>query len=110
MDLISNDVQRIEMAPRSICVCFFSLLDIVVVFALVLCFIGWRGLMGILFLIALFPCVVIISSACARLRWEIAMVSDKRISLINELVTGIRAIKTHAWEQYYEEKVKDVRR
>ena len=29
---------------------------------------------------------------------------------MNELVAGIRALKTHAWEEYYEKKVMDVRR
>ena len=110
MDLISNDVQRIEKAPTRICVSFFSLSDIVIVFALVLYLIGWQGLMGILFSTMLLPCVLFISSICARLRVEISKVSDRRISLMNELVTGIRALKTHAWEGYYEKKVMDVRR
>ena len=110
MDLISNDVQRMETAPTGICVCFFSFSDIVVVSALVFHLIGWQGLMGILFSTMLLPCVLFISSVCARLHLEISKVSDRRISLMNELVTGIRALKTHAWEEYYEKKVMDVRR
>ena len=53
---------------------------------------------------------MIISSFCARLREETAEVTDRRISLMNELVSGIRAIKTHAWEDNYREKVQEVRR
>jgi len=59
---------------------------------------------------ALIPCVTKISSVCARLREETAEVTDRRISLMNELVTGIRALKTHAWEENYREKVEEVRR
>ena len=66
--------------------------------------------MGVLFLIALIPCVMKISSACARLRQATAEVTDRRISLMNELVFGIRALKTHAWEENYRQKVQEVRR
>ena len=51
-----------------------------------------------------------ISSVCARLRQETAEVADRRISLMNELVTGIRVLKTHAWEENYREKVEEIRR
>ena len=44
------------------------------------------------------------------MRLETAEVSDRRLFLMNELVTGIRALKTHAWEEYYQEKVKAARR
>lgn len=66
--------------------------------------------MGVLFLIMLIPSVIIISSFCAELRKKTAELTDRRISLMNELVSGIRALKAHAWEEIYREKVKDVRR
>ena len=66
--------------------------------------------MGVLFLMALIPCIMIISSVCAQLRRKTAEVTDRRLSLMNELVSGIRAIKTHAWEENYRDKVQEVRR
>ena len=66
--------------------------------------------MGVLFLVLMLFCILIISFICAGLRVETAEVSDRRLLLMNELVTGIRALKTHAWEQYYQEKVKSARR
>ena len=66
--------------------------------------------MGVLFLVAMILSVLIISYICARLRVETAEVSDRRLLLMNELMTGIRALKTHAWEEYYQEKVKATRR
>ena len=84
--------------------------ELLAVVCLLLYLIGWQALIGVLFLMALIPCVVKISSACARLREKTAEVTDRRISLMNELVTGIRALKTHAWEENYREKVGEVRR
>ena len=66
--------------------------------------------MGVLFLVLLIPCVVIISAVCAELREKTAEVTDRRMSLMDELVTGIRALKAHAWEKNYREKVRKVRR
>ena len=111
IDLISNDVQRIETAPLRIVIGFFlAVPEFVAVVCLLWYFIGWQTLMGVLFLVALIPCMMMISSICARLRDESAEVTDRRISLMNELVSGIRALKAHAWEEYYREKVQEVRR
>ena len=110
IDLISNDVQRIELTSRWIFASFFFALEFTVVIVLLLHLIGWPALMGVLFLVAMILCVLIISYICAGLRVETAEVSDRRLLLMNELVTGIRALKTHAWEEYYQEKVKATRR
>ena len=110
IDLVSNDVQRMETVPRLIVNSFFFIFEFTAILALVCYSIGWEAIMGILFLIALVPCIMIISSVCAGLRPQIAKLSDRRISLMNELVTGIRALKTHVWEEYYQEKVKEARR
>lgn len=110
ISLISNDVQRMEQAPRWIFTSFFAVVELVAAVVLLMYLIGWQALMGVAFLIVLIPCVIKISSICARLRLETAEVTDRRISLMNELVKGIRALKTHAWEETYREKVQEVRR
>lgn len=108
--LISNDVQRIELAPRWIFTAFMSILELAAVVCLLLYLIGWQPVTGILFLLLLLPCFVVISALCAQLRRDTAVVTDRRISLMNELVSGIRALKTHAWEDNFREKVQEVRR
>ena len=110
IDLVSNDVQRMEQAP----IWFFHMVtltfDITVVTCLVVYLIGWQALMGIIFLLFVIPYLILLSSASAKLRRRTAAVSDKRISFLNEAVFGIRAIKTHAWEDEYRDKIKQTRR
>ena len=65
--------------------------------------------MGVAFLILLVPCIIKVSSVCARLRLETAKVTDRRLSVVNEMVTGIRALKTHAWEKSYRKKIQELR-
>ena len=108
--LISNDVQRVEQAPIWIFTALMSVLELAAVVALLLYLFGWQSVMGILFLLVLLPCFVVISALCAQLRQETAEVTDRRITLMNELVTGIRALKAHAWEEDYRKKIREVRR
>jgi len=111
IDLISNDVQRLEDDAVSL---FFSggftFLELSAVTLLLWYLIGWQALVGVVFLCFLVPYFAALSTAGAKLRLRIAAESDRRISLMNQVVSGIRAIKTHAWEDEYREKIKSVRR
>ena len=71
--------------------------------------IGWQALMGIIFLCFLLPYFAGLSYAGAALRLRTAAVSDRRISLINQVISGFRAFKTHAWEDEYRDRIKDTR-
>ena len=89
---------------------FAGLLELVAVSLLLVYFIGWQALMGVFFLCLLVPYFAGLSFASAELRLRTAVVSDQRISLMNQVVSGIRAIKTRAWEDEYREKISHVRR
>ena len=72
--------------------------------------IGWQAVTGVFFLCILMPYYAVLSYANAKLRLRTATVSDQRISLMNQVVSGIRAVKMHAWEDEYGRKIKHVRR
>ena len=106
INLISNDVQRIEedtvmWLSTSISSCFVLAL----ITALLEHLIGWQSLMGVLFLCFLVPYFAGFSYISAALRLGTAAVSDQRLSLMNQVVSGIRAIKTRAWEDEYRKKL-----
>ncbi|KAL9954934.1 hypothetical protein ACROYT_G042523 [Oculina patagonica] len=110
IDLISNDLKRIAQVPRDLLSCMASLVEIPVAVSLMVYLIGWQSLMGVLLILAATPYIFTISSLCGKIRRQIAEVSDQRILLMDELVSGIRVLKTHAWEESYREKVKVLRR
>ncbi|KAK2551557.1 ATP-binding cassette subfamily C member 4 [Acropora cervicornis] len=66
--------------------------------------------MSVLFLCCFVPYFAGLSTASAKLRLHTAAESDRCISLMNQVVSGIRAVKTHAWEGEYREKIKTSRR
>jgi len=111
IDLVSNDVQRLEEdTVKLFFLVPFAFTELTLVSVLLVFLIGWQTLMGVIFLCFLVPYFAGLSYAGAALRLRIAAVSDRRISLINQVVSGIRAIKTHAWEDEYRVKIKNTRR
>ena len=111
IDLISNDVQRLEdEAVKLVFSGAFTSLELVSITVVLSSLIGWQAVMSVLFLCCLVPYFAGLSTASAKLRLRTAAESDRRISLMNQVVSGIRAIKTHAWEGEYREKIKSARR
>lgn len=109
IDLISNDVKRLEMAPKFLFISSLSLIELPVIACLVLHMIGREALIPFLILIAAVPCIFILSYLCAIMRRKTAEQSDGRITLMDEFLTAIRAIKAHAWEENYRENVREIR-
>ena len=110
IDLISTDVERIELAPRWIFLSTFTILEIAAVISLLFYLISWEAIMGVFYLVAVIPFVMIISSLCAQLLQETATVSDHRISMMIELISGIRALKANALENIHKDRIQEVRR
>ncbi len=44
-----------------------------------------------------------------RLRLQVAKRTDERISIMNEIVNGMKVIKLYGWENAFAAKVADVR-
>lgn len=88
----------------------FSFLQLIAAAFLMAYLIGWQSLLGLIFFCLLLPYFAVLSHVGAKLRHRTALVSDCRISLMNQTLVGIRAIKTHTWEDEYRKKIKDARR
>ena len=110
IDLISNDLQRIEQLPLELLKSLTSLIELPVILYLMVYLAGWQALMGVVLLLATTPYIFTIASLCAKIRRQIAEDSDRRILLMDELVSGIRVLKMHGWEGSYRERVKTLRR
>ncbi|CAJ0610332.1 unnamed protein product [Cylicocyclus nassatus] len=72
--------------------------------------IGPSAFAGFGALIVLIPVQGYFSRQMGRCRKEIAARTDKRISIMNEILNGIRVIKMYAWEGAFSEVVADLRR
>ncbi|PFX33479.1 Multidrug resistance-associated protein 4 [Stylophora pistillata] len=110
IDLISNDVQRMVEAAFWFFPLTYVWLDIFLASFILVFFIGWQAVMGLIFLCVLVPYYAELSSMNALMCQRAAAETDQRLSLITEVVSGIRAIKAYAWESGYREKIRTKRR
>lgn len=110
IDLLSNDIQRVVLAPCKISdiIPLFYFIPLVVYLFINLFY--WKTLAGVAFLLALVPYFILNSYFMGKLRRQTALVSDKRIAVMDELLSGIRTVKAHAWEKNYRENVAEIRR
>ncbi|XP_022785318.1 multidrug resistance-associated protein 4-like [Stylophora pistillata] len=109
--LISNDVKRMEEETALFFLRFpFFVLENVLVVIVLGYLIGWQAVLAAIFLCFTVPYLAGLSYCSAAVRLRIAAASDQRISLMSQVVGGIRAIKAHAWEDEYRERIRDTRR
>ena len=110
INLVSNDAQKFERLVYYIQMACFAPIDILGSCILLFLLIGWRALLGISFYIVLFLFISKMSSKTGKLRDKTAAATDKRLELMNEIVSGIRTVKMYAWEWNFTKAIKELRR
>ena len=113
-NLMSNDavqLQKITMWLTLGLSCpFLVIISLVLIYRQV----GRSTWIGVAVLIASFPINAVLFAAIGILRKKVLKQSDDRVSMMNELLNGIRIIKFYAWEKPYgkivsESRVKEVK-
>jgi len=108
--IISGDVFNVERAT-----CITPLLPAApIIVSLCLFYISWSS--GIEYaaitLVIWLLCLggqLIANAFTRKFKMQDAQLTDQRMKLINDLVSGIRTIKSYAWENHYLQKIKDIR-
>ena len=110
INLVSNDAQKIEKSLNSVGVMLLAPLEIVITLFILWYLNGWKALIGASFLIVLVAFQMIMARKAANLRKRGATFTDKRLVIMNEIISGIRAVKMHAWEWNFRDIVRHLRR
>lgn len=66
---------------------------------------GISFLAGVAFSIILIPINKVIANKIGQLSTELMRHKDTRVSLISDMLKGIRTVKVHVWEDYFISKV-----
>ncbi|XP_048587659.1 ATP-binding cassette subfamily C member 4 [Nematostella vectensis] len=110
MNLISNDLNRFDRVmlflPRSLT----GPLEVVGLFACMIWIAGWPALIGICVSLLLITYQIIGSRQSAGIRLQGSRITDRRITLVREIINGIRTVKMHAWEKPSSDIVKRTRK
>ncbi|XP_014206367.1 multidrug resistance-associated protein 4-like [Copidosoma floridanum] len=110
VNLMSNDVSRFDMLFQYLNFVWITPIQIVIIMYVMWNDIGMMLLVGIaiLFVIAV-PLQAIVIYTSKILRAKIATLTDTRVQLMSELVSGIQVIKMYAWEKPFEKIVNKTR-
>lgn len=110
INLVTNDAQKLEKLVYGLHYAVpapFHILGSVIV---LLVLIGWRALVGMSVYILLLIYIFTMSHKNGKLRHKTAVATDKRLEVMNEIISGIRAVKMYAWEWSFTEIIRQLRR
>ena len=70
---------------------------------------GWPALVGVLIIGLLGPISTYLGKLVIRYQDKLLKYTDERVSVMNEMLQGIRIVKYFAWEPFFRSKVDEVR-
>ncbi|XP_038050410.1 multidrug resistance-associated protein 4-like [Patiria miniata] len=110
VNILSNDVNRFDLAFQFLHYLWIAPFQLIAVIALAWREIGVSCLAGISVLIFTAPLQGYMGKLFSKLRAKTALLSDTRIRIMNEVISGIRVIKIYAWEHSFGNLVAESRR
>ncbi|KAF0749477.1 putative multidrug resistance-associated protein lethal(2)03659, partial [Aphis craccivora] len=99
VNLISNDVNRIDLAFRFIQFLWIGPLQTILVTYFLWQEIGVSSIIGITVFLAFVPLQGWFGKKTSDYRSKIAPRTDERVRLMNEIISGIQVIKMYTWEK-----------
>ena len=110
VNLLSNDVQRLDFLAFFMHFLVLGPLMSVVVLAILWTELGPISLAGFAFMMLLVPLQYLLAKYFAKLRGITAKLTDERVKKINEIILGMRVIKMYIWEKPFGELIARIRR
>lgn len=110
INLVSNDVQELEKVFWALFLLLFSPLEISASCLILWFLMGWRALVRVAFYAIALVYIIGMSHQSGKLRQKTAETTDRRLEAMNEILSGIRAVKMYAWEWKFAEMIKQLRR
>ena len=110
INLVSNDAQKIEKSLNSVGYILSAPLEVVINLFLLWYLMGWKALVGAAFLTGIVAFQMLMARKAAKLRKKAAAFTDKRLVVMNEVISGIGTVKMYTWEWKFRDAVLDLRR
>lgn len=108
INLVSNDAQKLEKAMWALFL--FAPLEVLASCIILWLLMGWLALAGVAFYAIAIAYITLLSHQTGKLRGKTAAATDRRLETVNEIVSGIRAVKMYGWEVNFAEMIKQLRR
>merc|ERR1712176_909274 len=105
VNMMSNDTMQLQRFLQFVGFTAVAPLQIIISLYLIYQQVGHAMWVGVAYMILLAPANGYIFGVIAKYRREVLGYSDKRVKLMNEILTGIRIIKFYAWEKPFGKEV-----
>ncbi|KAH8259007.1 hypothetical protein KR038_006887, partial [Drosophila bunnanda] len=109
VNLISNDVSRLDSNILFTHFLWIGPLQTCIVTYLMYLQIGISAVFGVAFMLLFIPLQLYLGKKTTEIRLRTAVRTDKRLRMINEIMSGIQVIKMYAWERPFERLVAHAR-
>ncbi|KAI8804246.1 P-loop containing nucleoside triphosphate hydrolase protein [Cladochytrium replicatum] len=109
MNVVSTDTSRIEQFLWFVHIMWTAPIQIIVITVFLIINLGPAALAGIALLLVITPLQGVLFKQLMGIRKIVAPITDSRVRLISEVLSGIRVIKYFAWEAFFRDRVEDIR-
>ena len=111
VNIATNDVERFLLATLFASYLFWAPVQSMAILGLGWWVIGWSFAAGFGILILFFvPLQLWLSKRFAIMRSKIASITDKRVTLVSQAVSGVRVMKMQGWEDNFEGRIASIRK
>ncbi|KAI2499417.1 hypothetical protein MHU86_15062 [Fragilaria crotonensis] len=109
VSLVSKDVEKLAEACLSLQYLWSGIFETLAVLAVVFSLLGITILPGVGLMLVFLPLQYYLGVVVAYRKKELAKVSSKRISLMEEIMRGIKLIKIYGWESSFSKNLSEIR-
>ncbi|XP_022652533.1 multidrug resistance-associated protein 1-like isoform X2 [Varroa destructor] len=109
MNMISVDIDNVYQFTMYSTLVWGATVRILSSVAIIWYYLGPSSLAGVSVIVACIPITVALSSAIARYQDQQMAEKDKRLDVLNEILSGMKMIKLYAWEIPFISKVRMIR-
>ncbi|KAJ3652255.1 hypothetical protein Zmor_018236 [Zophobas morio] len=110
LNLLANDVGRFEYNVANVHFLWMGPLETLVICGLTYWMLGATAIIGIAILLGFIPVQVYLAKRVSVYRLRTALKTDKRVKLMNEIITGVKVIKMYSWEKPFAKLVELARK
>ncbi|XP_065162919.1 probable multidrug resistance-associated protein lethal(2)03659 isoform X2 [Atheta coriaria] len=99
VNLLSNDVNRFDVAVLFANQLWIGPLETIVITYLMYLQVGISSVIGVASMLVVIPIQIYLGKRMSVLRLRTALRTDERVRLMNEIISGIQVIKMYTWEK-----------
>ena len=110
VNLIASDAEKLVWGSQSLVNVVTLPLQLMIVIVLMFQEMGWPVLVGMLAMVLMFTQIGWFFKRMSQFEREKMKISDKRVKLMSELITGIKVCKYYAWETSFLGRIDEMRK